>query len=412
LKYQPKRANFDATHELEELLLEDNPLKAKKRANPNQDLSELSKEMRMMEEKFVVYDCTKMARKSHYGMHKLEMSLNEERCHTSSMRPKSGSRSSGSSTAVEKAGSSSSSPTSVDFVSTLPSPPPQAATKMPHHGHETDSPTLQGDEYKWLDQKPSNEWLNGHPTSPQNREFQRKATVNSSNNHIYRQSSITSNDKDHPSSAARTQVAPQMQQIQYSSEGHARTPSSISILTQSTNTSLSPPPRVQSPIQRASSPPTSRPTSPLPNTFIIQSQQQACIRNISSSNSLSIIADVIPPAAPPPTGPLPSTPSQVNLNNIGTSGSFGRSSAQKLVNAMGTQPAAKNRSSIHETHLGQSNIATKKVWGASDFGAEGSLSGNSVGSQLSSTDTTGHYRSTSEVSTGSGALSAVGVPSC
>ncbi|CAG8677843.1 7967_t:CDS:2, partial [Paraglomus brasilianum] len=58
-----KQANFDATHELEELLLEDNPLKAKKRANPNQDLSELSKEMRMMEEKFVVYDYTKMARR-------------------------------------------------------------------------------------------------------------------------------------------------------------------------------------------------------------------------------------------------------------------------------------------------------------------------------------------------------------
>ncbi|RIB01544.1 kinase-like domain-containing protein [Gigaspora rosea] len=61
-----KRANFDATHELEELLLEDNPLKAKKRANPNQDLSELSKEMRMMEEKFLIYDFTKMCRRSYY----------------------------------------------------------------------------------------------------------------------------------------------------------------------------------------------------------------------------------------------------------------------------------------------------------------------------------------------------------
>lgn len=61
-----KRANFDATHELEELLLEDNPLKAKKRANPNQDLSELSKEMRMMEEKFLVYDHTKMQRRSYF----------------------------------------------------------------------------------------------------------------------------------------------------------------------------------------------------------------------------------------------------------------------------------------------------------------------------------------------------------
>ncbi|CAH1762735.1 3709_t:CDS:2, partial [Entrophospora sp. SA101] len=61
-----KRANFDATHELEELLLEDNPLKARKRANPNQDLSELSKEVRMMEEKFLIYDFSKMSRKSYY----------------------------------------------------------------------------------------------------------------------------------------------------------------------------------------------------------------------------------------------------------------------------------------------------------------------------------------------------------
>ncbi|CAJ0767815.1 13205_t:CDS:2, partial [Entrophospora sp. SA101] len=45
-----------------ELLLEDNPLKVKKRAN--QDLSGLSKEMRTMEEKFLVYDYTKMDRKN------------------------------------------------------------------------------------------------------------------------------------------------------------------------------------------------------------------------------------------------------------------------------------------------------------------------------------------------------------
>lgn len=46
---QSKKANFDATHELEELLLEENPLKARKRKQ-GQDLSTLSKEMRMMEE--------------------------------------------------------------------------------------------------------------------------------------------------------------------------------------------------------------------------------------------------------------------------------------------------------------------------------------------------------------------------
>jgi len=46
---QSKKANFDATHELEELLLEDNPLKARKR-NPNLDLSELSADYRVMEQ--------------------------------------------------------------------------------------------------------------------------------------------------------------------------------------------------------------------------------------------------------------------------------------------------------------------------------------------------------------------------
>lgn len=46
---QSKKANFDSTHELEELLLEDNPLKARKR-KANQDPGALSAEMRQMEE--------------------------------------------------------------------------------------------------------------------------------------------------------------------------------------------------------------------------------------------------------------------------------------------------------------------------------------------------------------------------
>lgn len=57
-----KKANFDATHELEELLLEDNPLKAKKR-NPKNDINTMSSEMRLMEETFLVYDHTAMTRK-------------------------------------------------------------------------------------------------------------------------------------------------------------------------------------------------------------------------------------------------------------------------------------------------------------------------------------------------------------
>ncbi|BGP01186.1 AGC/YANK protein kinase [Rhodotorula toruloides] len=58
-----KKANFDATHELEELLLEDNPLKARKR-NPNIDLSELSADYRLMEQHFLPYDYLRQPRKS------------------------------------------------------------------------------------------------------------------------------------------------------------------------------------------------------------------------------------------------------------------------------------------------------------------------------------------------------------
>ncbi|ORY88803.1 kinase-like domain-containing protein [Leucosporidium creatinivorum] len=58
-----KKANFDATHELEELLLEDNPLKAKKR-NPNIDVSQLSADYRLMEQSFTPYDFTRQPRKS------------------------------------------------------------------------------------------------------------------------------------------------------------------------------------------------------------------------------------------------------------------------------------------------------------------------------------------------------------
>jgi len=61
-----KKANFDATHELEELLLEDNPLKARKR-NPNQDINALSVEMRQLEEQFTIYDWDKMKRRTYYN---------------------------------------------------------------------------------------------------------------------------------------------------------------------------------------------------------------------------------------------------------------------------------------------------------------------------------------------------------
>jgi serine/threonine kinase 32 len=59
----PKKANFDASHELEELLLEDNPLKARQR-KANQD--NLSDEMRQMEDQFTPYDFRRMQRRSYY----------------------------------------------------------------------------------------------------------------------------------------------------------------------------------------------------------------------------------------------------------------------------------------------------------------------------------------------------------
>ncbi|CDH59819.1 agc yank protein kinase [Lichtheimia corymbifera JMRC:FSU:9682] len=71
-KPDDKRANFDPTHELEEILLEDNPLKARKRttkrsgSNQHIDsktqasgLSDISPEQQKMEEKFTVFDYTK-----------------------------------------------------------------------------------------------------------------------------------------------------------------------------------------------------------------------------------------------------------------------------------------------------------------------------------------------------------------
>jgi len=58
-----KKANFDATHELEELLLEDNPLKARKR-NPNLDLTQLSSDYRLMEQHFLPYDYLRQPRRT------------------------------------------------------------------------------------------------------------------------------------------------------------------------------------------------------------------------------------------------------------------------------------------------------------------------------------------------------------
>ncbi|TDL20297.1 kinase-like protein [Rickenella mellea] len=59
-----KKSNFDPSLQLEEVLLDDDPLKARKR-KANQDINNLSAEMRQMEEQFTTYDFRNMRRRSY-----------------------------------------------------------------------------------------------------------------------------------------------------------------------------------------------------------------------------------------------------------------------------------------------------------------------------------------------------------
>ncbi|KAF9193357.1 hypothetical protein BGZ49_003307, partial [Haplosporangium sp. Z 27] len=79
-----KRANFDATHELEELLMEDNPLKAKKRAQTSPD-TELSAEMQLMEDKFTVYDFTKVKRSTSLNRGRILRPTNDTRMNSGTL---------------------------------------------------------------------------------------------------------------------------------------------------------------------------------------------------------------------------------------------------------------------------------------------------------------------------------------
>jgi len=69
----PNKAHFDATYDLEELLLEDNPLRARERKV--QDVSKLSDDLRTLEEKFTNYDFTAMRRRSYYPQSQLVSSI-------------------------------------------------------------------------------------------------------------------------------------------------------------------------------------------------------------------------------------------------------------------------------------------------------------------------------------------------
>lgn len=59
------KPNFDLTHELEELLLEEHPLKVRKR-KANRDMSKLTPELKQLEEQFTSYDFRKTRRRTYY----------------------------------------------------------------------------------------------------------------------------------------------------------------------------------------------------------------------------------------------------------------------------------------------------------------------------------------------------------
>src|SRR5688572_20022676 len=129
--------------------------------------------MRMMEEKFLVYDFTKMRRRSYYNHHH-NNGMQEKRA-SRVTRQKSGSRSSGSSTAVDRLTSNSSSPTNMNFsmdtnASLLPIHPP--SVKLVTHGRQGSDLSAVGhtDEHK---EKNRGEWLNERPASPPHRENRR-----------------------------------------------------------------------------------------------------------------------------------------------------------------------------------------------------------------------------------------------
>ncbi|KIJ55104.1 hypothetical protein M422DRAFT_239732 [Sphaerobolus stellatus SS14] len=63
----PEKPNFDLSHELEELLLEDHPLRKKKR-KANRDINKLSPELKQLEEQFTPYDFQQMRRRTYYPL--------------------------------------------------------------------------------------------------------------------------------------------------------------------------------------------------------------------------------------------------------------------------------------------------------------------------------------------------------
>ncbi|CAG8649638.1 4047_t:CDS:2 [Funneliformis caledonium] len=428
-----KRANFDATHELEELLLEDNPLKAKKRANPNQDLSELSKEMRMMEEKFLVYDFSKMRRRS-YNNHNLNNGMQEKRS-SQIIRRKSGSRSSSSSTTVERLNTDSS--TIMNFnidtnAALLPIRPPSSAKS---HGLQGSDLSGYVDEQK---EKNRGDWLNERPSSPQNRDSRRTSgfglgTMPSSGKTSLIMTSNESDFSTKPYPVGR--VSPSSSII---IDINKQNLPGFSSTTPANSSSLSPPPRVQPPVQtkyNSTSPSSSRPSSPnlhparSPSPQLVSSNTSSLIVSppeleLISSQNVTPLPSKIPLSQPPSTfSTIKSTSTLMNPINPSSSlstDSYNQSASSIRVRSL-SPPSTNKRPTIP---MEPSPTSNSRVWSSSELG-EGnhtaSTSRNSAGSGFSSENSNdggvggglsarGHFRNASDVSTGSGALSAVGVP--
>ncbi|GES89483.1 kinase-like protein [Rhizophagus clarus] len=364
-----KRANFDATHELEELLLEDNPLKAKKRANPNQDLSELSREMRMMEEKFLVYDFTKMRRRSYYNNNN---------------------------------------------------------AKIVTHGRQGSDLSAIGciDEHK----EKNREWLNERPASPPHRENRRTSGFGfgamPSNERINPIGASHELDHNSMKSYPVGRVSPSSSITIDRTDNHKQSHSAYS--TQANTSSLLPPPRVQSPVQKIqTTPSSSRPSSPNPQPSLSCRSSPRLIAQKSNPNSLNNSPTdplpsqglISPPQLPPPNVPLPpppntfSTSSSSTLVNSSLSiNAYNQSASSSRVRSM-SPPSTNKRPTILTESLPTGN---ELIRGNSSETVSTSISSvssenpnGSVGSDLSPSR---HYRNPSNVSTGSGALSAVGVP--
>ncbi|CAG8630380.1 8754_t:CDS:2 [Ambispora leptoticha] len=376
-----KRANFDATHELEELLLEDNPLKAKKRANPNQDLSELSKEMRMMEERFLNYDFTKMRRIK---------------------RRKSENRNLNNLMATGERGAST--------TSSLPRYDYAATAEGPNYHNFNSEKNNNADNTQLMEKINKGEWLNERPASPQNRE--RRSTLafaglvtNGRSSPVISSDSDYFSMKPYPPTNASGRVSPPGSIAPSITDSLKCAPSSLSTINTnhppvkspivSPTTSLTPPPRVQSPtiiaqVTSAKSPP---PT----------------LTSSSSNSSFN---------SRPRNDSIPSIPPSISTHGITSSSAPPPSRVHTL-----SPPATSKRPQILDSPDYTTLISTepKQLWPVElDENAtttpNTSTTSGSAGSRLSSEISvgrsrgSGHFRTASDVSNGSGALSAVGVP--